>query len=79
MKAINGRPLGPDIGSHVLLDGHRRRIGTIREARGELDFGRGAPALLLRRDPACVSALGTAPPAPRTMVTRQQEMEASDT
>ncbi len=79
MKAAHGRWRGPDIGSYVLFNGHGRRVGTIREARGDPDFGRGAPALLLRHDPVCVSALGTAPLALRTMVIEQQEMEASDT
>ena len=79
MKAPHGLWPGPDTGSYVLFDRHGRRIGTIRKARGEPDFGRGAPALLLRRDPVCMSALGTAPPGLRTMVIEQQEMEASDT
>lgn len=79
MKAADGRWSGPDTGSYVLFDGHGRRIGTIRAARGELDFGRGAAALLLRRDPAYVSAPGTAPPALRTMVIEQQALEAGDT
>ncbi len=79
MKTAHGRWPGPDTGSYVLFDGHGRRIGTICKARGEPDFGRAAPALLLRRDPAYVSALGTAPPAQRTVVIEQQEMEASDT
>lgn len=79
MKPPHGRWPGPDTGSCVLFDRHGQRIGTVHGARAEPDFGRGAATLLLRHDPVCMSALGTAPPALRIIMIERQAMEANDT